>query len=115
MISDVSHKEGVLERLRTFKDYTGMSLNKFAKRIGMDYVTVHNQFRQERSLSLDTVVNTLYAFNELSPDWLLLGNGEMLRENLQTTVLDTIQELQDVINTTGVKLYSLKTRLTQQS
>lgn len=108
------HKEDILGRLDSFRKYTGKTLNAFAKKIGMRQSTLHYYFHHKRGLSLDPIINTLYAFPGLSPDWLLLGNGEMLRENMQTTVLDTIQELQDIINTTGVKLYSLKTRLTKQ-
>lgn len=109
-----NHKDEILDRLESFRKHTGITLNAYAKKIGMRHSTLHYYFHHKRGLSLDTVINTLYAFPELSPDWLLLGRGGMLRENLQTTVLDTIQELQDVVNTTGVKLYSLKTRLTKQ-
>jgi len=115
MKSNVSQKEGILERLKTFKDYTGMSLNKFVGCINMDYVTVHNQFRQERALSLDTVVNTLLAFDELSPDWLLLGNGEMLRINTPNgSMLNAINILQKSLVVVNSSLENVKVELSKR-
>lgn len=35
----------------------------------------------ESALSTDKIVQILTTFSDLSPDWLLLGKGEMLREN----------------------------------
>ena len=115
MKSDSSHREDVLERLKAFKKHTGMSLNKFVKRIGMEYVTVHNQFRQERALSLDTVVNTLCAFEELSPDWLILGKGNMLRKNSPMgSLVSAISILQKTLVVANTSLENVKTELSKQ-
>ena len=107
-------KDEILERMESFRKYTGKTLNAFAKEIGMRQSTLHYYIHHKRGLALDPIINTLYAFPEISPDWLLLGKGDMLRDNLQKTVLSTVQELLDVTNTTNAKLYSIKTRLTRQ-
>lgn len=37
----------------------------------------------ESSLSTDKIIHILITFPNLNPDWLLLGKGEMLRQNEQ--------------------------------
>ena len=109
------HKEEIIERLETFRLHLGITLNAFANRIGLFHSSLHNYVHHKRGLALDPIIKTLYAFPELSPDWLLLGRGEMLRGDTQAgVVIEAIQELQDAINATDVKLSSIKTRLTQQ-
>ena len=120
-------KNGVLKRLTEFREYTGMSMNTFVDGIGMEYVTVLNQFNGKRGLSLDTVASTLSAFSELSAEWLLRTRGDMLISKFGDTpesiklryderlesLLDTIKVLQDTINMKNATIDALQTELSQ--
>ena len=114
-------------RLANFKAKTGLSLNAFAGKIGMKHATLHNQFHGKRDLSLETVLNTLAAFNELSAEWLLRGKGEMFESlpivTLETTeqntdarleaLVDTITLLQDTIKAKNATIDALHAELAQ--
>ncbi len=115
----------VLQRLAKFRENTGLSMNAFVDSIGMEYVTVLNQFNGKRGLSLDTILSTLSAYSELSADWLLRDRGDMLiskydnspesiklkyDERLES-LLDTIKVLQDTINMKNATIDDLKAEL----
>lgn len=118
-------KIGVVARLLEFKDYCGMSLNSFCAALGMGHTTVFNQVNGNRSLSLDTVLNTLNTFSELSTDWLLRGRGDMLISKFNDTpesiklryderiesLLDTIKLLNETINAKDSTIDALKEEL----
>ena len=68
-----------------FKEQTGLTLNAFAGGIGMKHATLHNQFHGKRDLSLETVINTLANYGELSAEWLLRGRGSMYGVDVSTS------------------------------
>ncbi len=93
----------------------------------MGHTTVFNQVNGNRALSLDTVLNTLNAFSELSTDWLLRGRGEMLISKFNDTpesiklryderiesLLDTIKLLNETIKAKDSTIDALKEELAQ--
>lgn len=120
-------KSGVLQRLAQFREHTGMSVNSFVDEIGMEYVTVLNQFNGKRGLSLDTVLSTLTVFSDLSADWLLRDRGDMLisqddgspesiklkySERIEA-LLDTVKLLQDTIKQKSATIDALQSELNQ--
>lgn len=118
-------KNDVLRRLSVFKDYTGMNLHAFCASIGMGHTTVFNQFAGNRALSLDTVLKTISSYKELSTDWLLRGNGEMIVSNETNSenaekylsriekLIDTIQFLSETIKNKNAIIDALKNELSQ--
>ena len=119
-------KQDVFNRLVMFKEHSGMNLNAFSTKIGMEQSTLHYQFHGKRALSLDTIINTLDAYNELSAEWLLRGNGEMqLPEPEETSaeelkadkrldaLVDTIALLQDTIKMKNATIDALQAELSQ--
>ena len=75
-------KQGVLERvLQLYESLANGDErfdSKFAELIGSNKKTVSQQLKGERSISLDTILNILSAFPNISSEWLLRGQGEML-------------------------------------
>lgn len=117
-------KQDVFNRLVTFKDSSGMTLNAFSARIGMDQSTLHYQFHGKRALSLDTILNTISAYKELSAEWLLRGRGEMVvtNEKIQNEtktderiegLLETIQILSDTIRAKSRTIDALNEEISQ--
>lgn len=117
-------KQEVLERLIEFKEYTGKSLNAFCASIGIAYTTVFGQVNGDRALSLDTVLKTISAYDELSSDWLLRGRGEMIvaNENVSNEnksddriegLLETIQILSETIRVKSRTIDALNEEISQ--
>lgn len=84
----------VLERIIEFKDYLGVSKKAFAEKIGMEQTTVNNQLIGKRSVSFDLIISIVDTFPDISAEWLLRGEGEMLR-------LDTNKNNISLINVDG--------------
>lgn len=117
-------KQEVLERLIEFKEYTGKSLNAFCASIGIAHTTVFGQVNGDRALSLDTVLKTIAAYDELSSDWLLRGRGEMIvaNENISNEnksddriegLLETIQILSETIRVKSRTIDALNEEISQ--
>lgn len=68
----------VKERLISFIKYMGLSQAKFEKRIGVSNGFVNNM---RKSIGVEKLENILREFPDLNREWLLYGEGEMLREN----------------------------------
>ena len=93
----------------------------------MKHATLHNQFHGKRDLSLETVINTLANYGELSAEWLLRGNGNMylVEPSVTTdeaeqkndarldTLIDTIKLLQETIKTKNATIDALQDELAQ--
>lgn len=69
----------VLQRINELIDSYKLSKNAFANKINMEQTTVNNQLIGKRSVSIDLILNILLAFPEISAEWLLRGEGEMIK------------------------------------
>lgn len=70
-------KTEVLQRILEVFRQSSISETQFAKRIGVNQKTLNQQFKEERSLSLETALSVLRAFEDISAEWLLRGKGNM--------------------------------------
>ena len=74
-----------------------------------------------RGISIETVVSILQAYPEISAEWLLRGNGEMLirkEDNSEDIaringLVDTITTLNDALKSKSETIAMLKERITQ--
>lgn len=119
-----NEKKDVVNRFVGFREQLGMSLNAFCASIGMKQSTIFNQVNNFKSLSLETVLNTLSAYEELSAEWLLRGHGNMLlaqdeepeepkADNRLEALIDTITLLQETIKMKNATIDALQAELSQ--
>ena len=120
-------KNEVLIRFVELREQSGMSWNAFSAGIGMRQATIFNQVNNLKSLSLDTILNTIEAYPDLSAEWLLRGQGEMFltkTEEVPTeeepktdtrleALLDTITLLNETIKTKNATIDALQAELSQ--
>lgn len=106
------NKESIIERIKEFKNYTGMSQNLLAGTIGMEQVTLNRQLNGQRGLSIEVIIGILANFSEVSAEWLLRDRGDMFISKFAQTpesielkynerlerLVDTVATLQDIIN-----------------
>ena len=69
----------IKSRLLQFAKVQGYKKEEFYRQIGIDGANFRGK-NANSELGSDKIVSILTAFSDLSPDWLLLGKGEMLRE-----------------------------------
>lgn len=72
-------KNGVIQRIREMLDRYELSVSSLAKKIGVVQATLNRQLTGENALSLETVNAILYCYKEISAEWLLRGEGSMIK------------------------------------
>jgi hypothetical protein len=88
-------KSTVKERLIAFINYLGMSKNAFENACGLSTRYVSNI---SASVSPDKLKQISLKFPELNIEWLLTGQGDMLREKLSTSTISGDITIGDVRN-----------------
>lgn len=78
-------KTEVLQRVLEVFKQSSISETQFAKRIGVNQKTLNQQFKKERSLSLETVLLVLRAFEDISAEWLLRGKEPIFNTESETS------------------------------
>ena len=66
----------IRDRIIQFVDYKGISFNFFEKNIGASKSYISNT----KNISAKVVSNILRIYPELSPEWVLTGEGSMLKK-----------------------------------
>ncbi len=97
-------KSGMIDRIKDIIKFSGLSDRAFALKCGINQPTLFNQLKGIRAISLDTVLSIYKTFPDVSTNWLLLGEGDMLKSQSRETerinkLVDTIATLQESINT----------------
>lgn len=111
----------ILQRLKEIQLNSGLSLRAFAAKCSVSQATLDKQIKGLRGVSLETIMNVLYAFPDISAEWLMRGAGQMLvpadGNSVETTrinkLVDTITTLQDTINAKSDTIEALNERIKQ--
>lgn len=69
----------VLQRIRSLIDYYHLSDRKFSERIGLPQTTVSSLFKRGNEPNISIVNAILSEFKDVSMEWLLTGEGSMLK------------------------------------
>ena len=109
----------MIERIKKIINHYGLSDRAFAIKCGIKQNTFSNQINGVREISLQTINSILITFENISAEWLLRGNGEMLLTSEQPTasnendrlskLIDTIAFQQDTINNLQRRIKELET------
>ena len=112
-------------RIKDFVTYTKMSVRKFASECGLKQPTLDKHIRGTADPNVVTLIGIARRFPELSLDWLLLGEGSMIKDKSEKEsieerntdrlmkLVDTITTLQDTINAKSNQIATLTERVKQ--
>ena len=78
-------KDAVLQRVKELIEYKNVSINAFSKLISIEQTTLNNQIIGKRALSLDVILSIIDLIPEVSAEWLLRGEGSMLKPHHDST------------------------------
>lgn len=80
----------VNQRFKILLEHYKFNQNKLAVLLGVSATAIGNIVGgRENKPSYEIIVKLLETFNDLSPDWLLLGNGEMIRNSTNNKVCES--------------------------
>lgn len=75
----------ILERIKQYIDYKSISVAAFEKSIGMSNASFGKCLKKGGAIGTDKLENILSVYTDISPNWLLTGKGEMLRNTTELT------------------------------
>lgn len=101
------------ERVKAVIAYSGLNDSAFAKKIGVQQMTLWRQINGARKVSLETVMAIAEAFPEIDANWMLRGSGSMLSDNGAQeeridSLLDVVAMQRKTINNLQEKIKSLQ-------
>lgn len=99
------------ERLKAVIAYSGLNDSAFARKIGVQQMTLWRQINGARKISLETIMAVADAFPEIDANWLLRGNGSMLADN--DAQQKRIDNLIDVISMQQETIKNLQDKIKQ--
>ncbi len=67
------------ERIQLIMQTEDLNITQFAEEIGVNASSISHIISGRNKASLDIATKILERFTEINPDWLLLGEGRMLR------------------------------------
>lgn len=68
-----------IDRIEKFIKLKGFSIKGFEEKIGVSNGTIGTAIRRNSKVTDETLNNILRSFKELSPEWLLTGEGDIYR------------------------------------
>lgn len=78
--------ENTLFRIKQYITNKGLSVSAFEKSINASNGSLASQIKNQKTIGSDKLENILKVYSEINPDWLLTGNGEMLKKS-ETKIL----------------------------
>lgn len=79
----------IVERLKEYIDLKNISISAFEKSIGMGNASFGKSLKTGGAIGTDKLENILKKYPDLSPSWLLTGDGEMLRHTTSVSPVQT--------------------------
>jgi hypothetical protein len=109
-----------INRLYKYIDYKGIKAIPFEKKVGLSNGYLGKQLKREADLGEGILIKIIENCPDLSPEWLLIGEGSMLKNNLTTITSEVdhhYKELAearlDIIDGLKFKIASLEKSLSE--
>ena len=107
----------ILDNLKKYIDYKGISVAAFEKSIGMSNNSFRKSWLAGKGIGTDKLENILNVYSDINMSWLFTGQGEMLREKSPNEGYPTSQEnasTTDIVSESLVK-YQAVSKIGNQS
>lgn len=92
----MTHDNTINGRIRELIQFSGITDNAFAKKIGVTQSVVASMFQRGTEPSAKVITSILCTYEEISAEWLLRGKGSML---IQKEVEPEIEKLKSIVYT----------------
>lgn len=104
----------VLERIKEYIDYKGISIAAFEKSIGMSNASFGKSLKSGKGIGSDKLEKILKVYTDISSSWLLTGEGTMLKNDTVPPSRATVQPIhqprspEKKMETQSINLYDFK-------
>ena len=102
----------IAERLLAVIEYSGLSQTAFAKKVGSTQANLWRQLNGQK-VNVATLMAVAQQFPEVDCNWLLRGEGSMLKGEIDTAQERRIDGLLDVVATQQETIRNLQEKIKQ--
>lgn len=88
----------VLERIKEYIDYKGITISAFEKSIGMSNASFGKSLKSGKGIGSDKLEKILKVYTNISPSWLLTGEGTMLKNDTPPPLEAAVQPIYQPYN-----------------
>lgn len=88
----------VLERIKEYIDYKGITISAFEKSIGMSNASFGKSLKSGKGIGSDKLEKILKVYTDISPSWLLTGEGTMLKNDTPPPLEAAVQPIYQPYN-----------------
>lgn len=81
----------VLRRIVELCDYKGFTIKSFEKEMGFSNASISSQIKKNGTIGSDRIEKILLKYPDVSPRWLMLGEGDMIIHTNSEMLLATPQ------------------------
>lgn len=104
----------IVERLKQYIDSKGITISAFEKSIGMGNASFGRSLKNNGAIGTDKLEKILNVYPDISPEWILTGNGTMLREERKKLEPDDQEHLIEVFKKCNEELAELRKAMTDK-
>jgi len=105
-----------IERLQLFQEKMGINDNQMTVKASLSVGLLGKAKKSGKDMAAESIEKILYAYPELSADWLLTGRGNMIKEAEDKPPMNdtaTVMQLVDTIRQQAQEIGQLKERIAQ--
>lgn len=74
--------ENTLKRIKQYLDSKDIRVSVFEREIGFSNGSFASQLKNDKTIGVDKLEKILRTYTDINGDWLLTGNGNMLKEDI---------------------------------
>lgn len=93
----------IVQRIKAYIDAKNISISAFEKMVGLSNGTFRKSYEGNKAIKSDVLEEVFAIFEDISPIWLLTGEGEMIEKkesnNVEPVQGDIIKYLQSMLET----------------
>lgn len=74
--------ENTLKRIKQYIDLKGITVSALEREVGMSNGSFASQLKNNKTIGVDKLENILKIYSDINIEWLLTGNGDILKLNI---------------------------------
>lgn len=101
--------ENTIQKIKHYLDYRGIKVSTLEKAVGMSNGSFASQLKNNKTIGLDKLENILSKYPDINIEWLLTGEGDMLKFDILQEKNATYKKTEKEPKNQNISLYSIQT------
>lgn len=104
----------IVNRLKEYIDKKGITVSAFEKSIGMANASFGKSLKNNGAIGTDKLEKILSIYPDISSEWLIRGNGDMLKKSASTVPEEVHDTALTVVETMKNRIVDLESQLREK-